>query len=147
MATTAEQIMGARGTDVATIGPEATLAQVAQVLDERRIGAVVVVEADGRVVGIVSERDIVRHMASDGADCLHVTVGDAMTGTVTTCRAVTTTDELMQIMTEGRFRHVPIVDDKGGLFGIVSIGDVVKNTIGRLEVEKESLTEYVTGGY
>ena len=147
MATTAEQIMGARGTDVATIGPEATLADVARVLDERRIGAVVVIEADGRVVGIVSERDVVRHMAADGAECLGVTVAEAMTGTVTTCKAATTTDQLMQLMTEGRFRHVPVVDDKGGLFGIVSIGDVVKNTIEQLRVEKESLTEYVTGGY
>lgn len=147
MATTAEQIMGARGTDVATIGPDATLARVAHVLDERRIGAVVVVEADGRVVGIVSERDIVRQLASEGADCLDVTVAEAMTGTITTCHAGTTTDELMQLMTDGRFRHVPVVDDAGGLLGIVSIGDVVKSTIERLQVEKETLTEYVTGGY
>lgn len=147
MATTAGQIMGARGTDVATIGPGASLAEVAEVLDTRRIGAVVVVEADGRVVGIVSERDVVRHLAADGAECMHVSVGDAMTGAVTTCHASTTTDELMQVMTDGRFRHVPIVDDAGGLFGIVSIGDVVKSTIERLQVEKETLTEYVTGGY
>ena len=147
MATTAEQIMGARGTDVATIGPEATLERVAGVLDDRRIGAVVVLEADGRVVGIVSERDIVRQLSREGPDCLHVTVAEAMTGTVTTCHADTTTDELMQLMTEGRFRHVPVVDDAGGLFGIVSIGDVVKSTIEKLQVEKESLTEYVTGGY
>ena len=66
---------------------------------------------------------------------------------MTTCHADTTTDELMQVMTDGRFRHVPIVDDAGGLFGIVSIGDVVKSTIERLQVEKETLTEYVTGGY
>lgn len=147
MTTTAEQIMGARGTDVATIGPEMTLADVARVLDERRIGAAVVVEADGRVVGIVSERDVVRHMARQGEACLEVTVADAMTGAVSTCGRDTSTDELMQMMTEGRFRHVPVVDDKGGLFGIVSIGDVVKSTIVQLQVEKESLTEYVTGGY
>lgn len=147
MATTAEQIMGARGTDVATIGPEATLARVAQVLDERRIGAVVVVEADGRVVGVVAEREIVQNLAREGRDCLDVTVAEAMTSTVTTCRATTTTAELMQMMTEGRFRHIPVVDDAGGLVGIVSIGDVVKSTIDQLQVEKDTLTEYVTGGY
>lgn len=147
MATTAQQIMGARGGDVATIGPDATLADVAAVLHERRIGAVVVLEADGRVAGIVSERDIIRHMATEGAGCLGVTVNDAMTGTITTCDPSTTTDELMQLMTDGRFRHVPVVDPSGGLVGIVSIGDVVKVTIGRLQVEKEKLTDYVTGGY
>lgn len=147
MATTAQQIMGARGTDVVTIGPDATLSDVAAVLHEHGIGAVVVLEADGRVVGIVSERDVVRHLAAEGAGCLGVTVNDAMTGAITTCSASTTTDELMQVMTEGRFRHVPVVDDAGGLVGIVSIGDVVKSTIGRLQVEKEKLTEYVTGGY
>lgn len=147
MAITAEQIMGARGTDVATIGPEATLEDVARLLRERRIGATVVVEHDGKVVGIVSERDVVRRLAEDGASCMDVTVAEAMTGAVTTCRADTTADELMQTMTEGRFRHVPVVDAKGGLYGIVSIGDVVKSTIERLEVEKESLTEYVTGSY
>lgn len=147
MATTAQQIMGARGSDVVTIAPDATLADVADVLHERGIGAVVVLEADGRVVGIVSERDIIRHMATEGAACLGVAVNDAMTGAITTCDGSMTTDELMQVMTEGRFRHVPVVDQGGGLVGIVSIGDVVKATIGRLQVEKEKLTEYVTGGY
>lgn len=147
MAITAEHIMGARGTDVVTIGPEATLADVAAVLDEQGIGAVVVLEADGKVVGIVSERDVVRHLVLEGADCLGVTVADAMTGAITTCGPDTTTDTLMQVMTDGRFRHVPVVDGKGGLIGIVSIGDVVKSRLDQLQVEKETLTEYVTGGY
>lgn len=139
--------MGASGTDVATIAPEATLEEVASVLGDRRIGALVVVEADGRVAGIISERDLVRRLARDGADCLALTVAETMTEAVITCRTETTTDELMQLMTDGRFRHVPVVDTGGGLVGIVSIGDVVKSTIGRLQVEKEKLTEYVTGGY
>lgn len=147
MAISAEQIMGARGADVVTIGPDATIADVADVLERRGIGAVVVLEADGKVVGIISERDVVRHLAVEGEQCLGVTVNDAMTGAVTTCRPAATTDDLMTIMTEGRFRHVPVTDDKGGLVGIVSIGDVVKATIESLEVEKESLAEYVTGGY
>ncbi len=147
MGTTAEQIMGAQGSDVVTIRPEATLAQVAELLHERGIGALVVLEADGRVAGVVSERDVVRHMATEGTDCLEVSVAEAMTGTVSTCTAATPTDELMRLMTDGRFRHVPVVDDAGGLFGIVSIGDVVKSRIDQLQVEKESLTEYVTGSY
>lgn len=147
MATTAQQIMGAHGPDVVTTTTDATLEDVAAVLAEHGIGAVVVLEADGRVVGIVSERDVVRRLATEGAGCLGVTVNDAMTGEITTCTPSSTTDELMQTMTDGRFRHVPVVDEHGGLVGIVSIGDVVKSTIGRLEVEKESLKEYVTGGY
>lgn len=147
MATTAEQIMGARGADVATIGPGATIADVVRVLHERRIGAVVVVEADGKVVGIVSERDLVRRLAEDGPQCVDITVAEAMTGAVVTCAPDSTTDDLMQTMTDGRFRHVPVVDKGGGLVGIVSIGDVVKSTIGRLQVEKERLADYVTGGY
>ena len=147
MATTADRIMGARGDDVATIGPGAGLAEVASVLHDRRIGAVVVVEDDGRVVGIVSERDVVRLLAVEGPDCLDVTVADAMTTDVVTAAASTTSDELMQTMTERRSRHVPVVDDDGRLLGIVSIGDVVKSTIDALRSEKESLTEYVTRSY
>ena len=147
MAATADQIMGARGTDVATIGPGAPLDEVASVLHTRRIGAVVVVEADGRVVGIISERDIVRELAEEGPACLDSTVGEVMTTAVITGDATTSADELMRTMTEGRFRHVPITDDKGGLVGIVSIGDVVKSTIEQLQSEKDSLTDYVTGGY
>lgn len=147
MATTADRIMGARGDDVATIGPGAGLAEVAAVLHGRRIGAVVVVDEDRRVVGIVSERDVVRLLAVEGPDCLDVTVADAMTPDMPTCAASTTSDELMQTMTERRFRHIPIVDDGGRLLGIVSIGDVVKSTIELLQSEKDSLTEYVTGSY
>lgn len=147
MSSTADQVMGARGEDVATIGVDACVADVARLLDERRIGAVVVTGGGGTVVGILSERDIVRRLAAEGADCLDVPVGDAMTGGVTTCTASATTDELMAMMTAGRFRHVPVVDDGGVLVGIVSIGDIVKSTIERLRVEKQSLQDYVTGGY
>lgn len=147
MATTAEHIMGARGADVATTGRAATVGDVAAQLNERRIGAVVVLEDDGTVCGIVSERDVVRRLATHGAACLDVPVHEAMTGPITTGTPGTTADELMQLMTEGRFRHVPITDDDARLLGIVSIGDVVKSTIEQLQVEKETLTEYVTGSY
>jgi len=147
MATSAEHIMGARGDDVATTGRDATVRDVAAQMHERRIGAVVVLDDASAVCGIVSERDIVRRLATQGAACLDVPVAEAMTGPITTGTPSTTADELMQLMTDGRFRHVPIISDEGRLLGIVSIGDVVKSTIEQLQVEKETLTGYVTGGY
>ena len=146
MSTTADKVMGARGDDVATVGPDARLADVVRILADRRIGAVVVT-ADDEVRGIVSERDIVRLLADEGPACLDTPVSQAMTGDVSTCSPSATTDELMATMTAGRFRHVPVTGDGGRLIGIVSIGDIVKSTIEQLQIDKESLTEYVTGGY
>lgn len=143
MGTTADQVMGARGEDVATVEQDATVGEVARVLADRQIGAVVVTDGDG-VVGVLSERDIVRRLAEDGASCLDVLVADAMTDDITTCAPSTSTDQLMATMTTGRFRHVPVVEDDE-LVGIVSIGDIVKSTIEQLRVEKESLAGYVTG--
>jgi CBS domain-containing protein len=147
VASTAAQIMGARGAQVATVAPDASLRTAATALTTRRIGALVVTDEVGMVVGILSERDIVRRLSEAGADCLELTVGEVMTGSVTTRHGDVTTDELMQLMTDGRFRHVPITDVGGVLVGIVSVGDVVKSTIGVLEVEKAALSEYVSGGY
>lgn len=147
MAITAKQIMGARGEDVATVTPDEHLRDAAATLAERRIGAVVVLDTDRRVVGIVSERDIVRRLAADGESCLDLRVEEVMTGPVTTTDGRDTTERLMQIMTDGRFRHVPVTDDDDHLVGIVSVGDVVKATIEQLEVEKEALEGYVAGSY
>ena len=147
MAITAAQIMGATGDEVATVTAADLVRDAATLLADRRIGAVVVVDGDRAVVGILSERDIVGRLASDGGACLDLEVGAVMTGPVVTSRGGETTQQLMEIMTEGRFRHVPVVDDGGRLVGIVSVGDVVKATIGQLEVEKEALEEYVAGGY
>ncbi len=147
MASTAAQIMGARGAEVATVAPDESLRVAASALAARRIGALVVTDAAGKVVGILSERDIVRRLAAVGGACLDLTVREVMTGPVTTREADVTTDELMQVMTDGRFRHVPITDEAGVLVGIVSVGDVVKSTIDTLEVEKAALTDYVSGGY
>lgn len=147
MAVTARQIMGAAGEDVATVRPEARVREAARMLARRRIGAVVVTDGDARVVGILSERDIVRQLADDGASCLDLAVSAIMTGPVTTTDGTDTTEALMQTMTDGRFRHVPVVAEDGTLVGIVSQGDVVKSTIETLRDANEALEGYVAGGY
>lgn len=138
-------ILQRKGSDVHTVAPTATLAEAASDLAEYGIGALVV-SSDGAVVeGMLSERDIVRQLAATGPGALELTVADAMTAEVTTCSKHETADDLMATMTSGRIRHVPVMED-GGLVGIVSIGDVVKSRIDELELQRESLQEYVTGG-
>lgn len=137
-------ILGRKGTEVATIGPNATLADAAAVLAQRNVGALVVSD-DGRSVrGVLSERDIVRSLARSGAGALDLTVGEVMTAEVHTCARDTTADELMATMTTRRIRHVPVLENDR-LAGIVSIGDVVKSRIDELETETEALQGYVTG--
>lgn len=137
-------ILGRKGTEVATISSDATLADAVASLAQRNVGALVVSD-DGRSVhGVLSERDIVRSLARSGASALDLTVGEAMTAEVHTCARDTTTDDLMAIMTTRRIRHVPVVEDHQ-LAGIVSIGDVVKSRIDELETETEALQGYVTG--
>ncbi|HUF99558.1 MAG TPA: CBS domain-containing protein, partial [Ilumatobacter sp.] len=110
-----------------------------------KIGALVV-SGDGRAIsGILSERDIVRMMAQQGCDVLSGSVGSAMSVDVVTCSHGDGVDRLMSLMTERRIRHLPVVDDKGLLAGIISIGDVVKNRLAELELENRALAEYITG--
>lgn len=145
--TNVASIINRKGRDVVTITPAATLSQAASLLSEHRIGAVVVSRDGAQVDGILSERDIVRRFAeTDGVGTGSVAVSAAMTTEVRTATLETSIDELVQVMTEGRFRHVPITQDDR-LIGIVSIGDVVKSRMDELEIAKESLQEYVTGGY
>lgn len=145
--TNVASIINRKGRDVVTITPAATLSRAASLLSEHRIGAVVVSRDGAQVDGILSERDIVRRFAeTDGVGTGSVAVSAAMTTEVRTATLETSIDELVQVMTEGRFRHVPITQD-GRLIGIVSIGDVVKSRMDELEIAKESLQEYVTGGY
>lgn len=145
MAQTVETILNRKGAAVVTIRPAATLGRAAALLAEHNVGAVVV-SSDGRTVeGILSERDIVRRFARDeGVATSSVPVREAMTREVHTATPSTTCDSLMQLMTAKRVRHVPVVDG-GVLIGIVSIGDVVKNRMDELEIERASLQEYVTG--
>ena len=138
-------IIAAKGTDVITITPEASVADLVALLAQHRIGALVV-SPDGRTIsGIVSERDVVHAIAS-GPEALQSTVGSIMTSTVFCAPADANIDDLMQLMTDKRIRHVPIKDADGLLMAIVSIGDVVKSRLGELEGERQALLEYITQG-
>jgi CBS domain-containing protein len=140
-----QSIIGAKGQSVATISQTSTLRDAIQQLTERRIGALVV-SGDGKAIeGIVSERDIVRATAATGPDALDGSVGSVMSTDVVTCSVGDGVDRLMELMTERRIRHLPVVDDRGHLSGIVSIGDVVKARLAELEQENHALAEYITG--
>jgi len=137
-----KHILREKGRDVVTIGGDATLSEAARLLARRRIGAVVVADGEGRVAGILSERDIVRAIADNSVAALGRTVDAHMTRTVLTCSEGDTVDELMETMTHGRFRHMPVVENDR-LCGIISIGDVVKTRIAETVREAESLREYI----
>lgn len=138
---TVQKIINEKGRDVTTIAASASLAEIAAILAERRIGAVVVVD-DGAVSGIVSERDIVKALALHGAEALRHTAQDCMTSRVVTCAPDDTIDTVMQKMTSGRFRHLPVLVG-GRLAGIVSIGDVVKWRIAEVQSEAEQIRAYI----
>ena len=137
-------ILGDKGGTIISIGPEACLAEAARLLAERRIGALVVRDKSGALAGILSERDLVRAMASGGAAALDQTVDRYLTREVVTCRLTDTTEMLMETMTRGRFRHLPVLDDHGLLCGLVSIGDVVKSRIAETEREAQDLRVYIS---
>lgn len=139
---TVRDILETKGRTVVTLGPDETLAEAARTLGEKRIGAVVVTRGDGRIAGILSERDIVRAIGKHGADALLKPISSAMTEHVTVCTEMQTTTELLTIMTNGRFRHLP-VEREGVLDGIISIGDVVKRRIEDVEREAEEIKNYI----
>jgi CBS domain-containing protein len=136
-------ILRTKGRNVTTIQPDASVAHAAELLRQRNIGAVVVVEESGAVAGIISERDIVHGVAAKGSVCLEQKVAELMTRRVHSCRLEDSVTDLMGRMTEARIRHLPVLED-GRLCGIVSIGDVVKNRLEEIEFEAEQLREYVT---
>ena len=135
------QILEAKGRDVATTSPEKTISAVATELANRRIGALVVTERN-RLVGIVSERDVVKTIGFNGASILGDPVSSIMTREVVTCREWEKINTVMARMTQRRFRHLPVVED-GELTGIVSIGDVVKARIEQVEFEADELRSYI----
>ncbi|HEX6111392.1 MAG TPA: CBS domain-containing protein [Geminicoccaceae bacterium] len=139
------QILAGKGSDVVTTRPDATIAEVARLLKAKRIGAVVVTDADEELCGIISERDLACGLADHGADLLRMRVGDVMTREISTCSPDDGIDRLMRQMTEGRFRHLPVVQD-GKMIGIISIGDVVKHRLQELENEAHMLQDYISGG-
>src|SRR6476469_9257000 len=139
---TVKAILSRKGSDVVTIAPTASLSAAVKLLAERRIGALVVTGPENRVAGILSERDIVRSLAERGPDALDDNVAAVMTRKVTTCTEADTIVFIMERMTAGKFRHLPVVD-QGKLVGVISIGDVVKWRVHEIEDETNALREYI----
>lgn len=137
-------ILYGKGRDVVAIAEGASIADAARLLTDRRIGALVVTDGDGRLTGIISERDLVRAIAAAGADALTQSVGEHMTPEPETCVETDTVESLMETMTRGRFRHVPVLDEGLMLCGMVSIGDVVKSRIAETVSEAAALREYIS---
>ena len=137
-------VVRSKGDGVVTVTPDTTVGDLLALLDEHRIGAVVVSTDGGSVDGIVSERDVVRHLYSDGPGMLEGPVSAIMTSEVTTGSADDEIAALAATMTELRVRHVPIVDGDGRLAAIVSIGDIVKHRLNELQSERDQLRDYIT---
>jgi CBS domain-containing protein len=135
-------ILAGKGREVVSIEPSATLASAVELLAEKRIGAALILGAEHRVVGILSERDIVRALAERGAAALQEPVSRTMTRKVSTCTENETVSSIMERMTDGKFRHVPVVD-QGRLVGIVSIGDVVKHRLHEMERDSAAMRDYI----
>ncbi len=136
------QILGGKGRDVITAKASVRVSEIAKTLSEKRIGAVVITDADGRIEGIVSERDVVRHLGKEGAKILDLPAAAIMTKEVRTCRENDSEAALMSIMTANRIRHLPVVANNK-LIGMISIGDVVKHRIESIEREAEDMKAYI----
>ncbi|MGU3492662.1 CBS domain-containing protein [Xanthobacteraceae bacterium A53D] len=139
---TVSAILQTKGTSIITIAPQTSLKEAVDLLAKHRIGAIVAVDGSGQVAGILSERDVVRILAEKGTDVLSDPVSSVMTKTVVTCTASETIPGIMERMTRGRFRHVPVVEE-GRLLGIISIGDVVKFRVEEMERESAALRDYI----
>ena len=138
-------ILAQKGGLVFTVSPGTTVAQAAQHLSTRRIGSVLVMDGTNTIAGIVSERDIVRAMARHGGDALDLEVRQVMTRDVVTCHPDDPIERVMGLMTDGRFRHLP-VENRGELIGLISIGDVVKARLEETQHETEALKAYIVAG-
>jgi Predicted signal-transduction protein containing cAMP-binding and CBS domains len=141
---TVRQILDEKGREVVTVSPTMTTEEAARHLAEHRIGAVIVTGVSGKISGILSERDIVRAMAAKGAAALSAPISSIMTANVVTCSEEHTVNQVMELMTNGRFRHLP-VEKAGRLVGIISIGDVVRRRIEDVEREAEEIKAYIAG--
>lgn len=138
------QILAGKGGETVSIGPSAKLDDVVKLMSRKQVGAVVVLEADDRIVGIVSERDVTRGLAEHGAALIEMNADRIMTRNVVTCAPEDGIDKLMRKMTSGRFRHLPVVDG-AKMEGVVSIGDIVKYRLQELESESSLLQDYIAG--
>lgn len=132
------------GGTIITVKPNAKVSEAAAILAEKRIGALIVSEDGNTINGIISERDIVRELGNSGGGCLDEAVSALMTGTVVACKPGDTVLSVLEKMTDGRFRHVPVVDD-GTMVGVISIGDAVKARIDEVETENSALTSMISG--
>lgn len=141
-----EQVLTTKGDGVETIAPDACIADLVALLTDLKIGALVVSTDGVTVEGIVSERDVVKNLRRLGPEFLDSPVSEIMTPTVQCAPPTAKTSDLMELMTNSRIRHVPVLDDDHKLIGIVSIGDVVKSRLGELEHERDALVQYVTVG-
>ena len=140
-----QQILKGKSEDgVVTVPPGTSIAKAAETLSSRRIGALIISVDGKRVAGILSERDIVRELGRRGAACMADTVESIMTAKVATCARGDKADDVLQRMTDGRFRHLPVVED-GMMVGLISIGDVVKARLSELSMEKDALTGMIMG--
>jgi CBS domain-containing protein len=139
------QILTDKGGDIFAITPRASVAELVRTLADRKVGALLVRESDGKIAGIVSERDIVRALGTHET-VLHDPVASIMTTDVVTVSQDADVSDLIRLMTDRRIRHVPVVDDDDTLVGVVSIGDVVKNRMDELEAERAALMDYITQG-
>ena len=137
-------ILYGKGRDVVAISSNATICDAAKVLVDKKIGALVVKDNDGMLTGIISERDLVRAVAKGGAAALSEQVSDHMTSHPETCTEADTVESLMEAMTRGRFRHVPVLDEEMRLCGMISIGDVVKTRIAETVSEAAALRDYIS---
>ncbi len=137
-------ILDEKGRNVVTGGPQLTVRQASVYLHENHIGAIVIVDRTDRIAGIVTERDIVAAVARSGAECLDKPISSIMWGNVHRCGESQTVDELMEMMSKLRARHIP-VEKEGRLVGIISIGDVVKSHIRAIQHEAEAIKAYIAG--
>jgi CBS domain-containing protein len=135
---TVRRILNLKGSDVVTIAPDRPLLEAIAILTKERIGALIVLDDNGQLVGVLSERDIVHLLSNKDAN----PVSSAMTTSVKSCSPDDTITHLMQVMTTGRFRHMPVVEN-GRLAGVISIGDVVKHRLEEMERESEHLKQYI----
>lgn len=139
------QILKSKGSEgVVTVQPGISVAQAAEVLSQKKIGALVISKDGKTLAGIVSERDVVREIGRRGPACLNDTVDSIMTSKVVTCSKSDQTDMVLQKMTDGRFRHIPVIE-AGQLVGLISIGDVVKAKLSELSMEKDALEGMIKG--
>lgn len=140
-----QQILKSKSDDgVVTVAPGTTVAKVAETLSTRRIGAVIISPDGKKVVGIVSERDVVRELGRRGAACLGDAVETIMTSKIVSCRREDSADDVLQDMTDGRFRHMPVMEGDQ-MVGLISIGDVVKARLSELAMEKDALEGMIKG--